>query len=91
MRVGGAGGRGFFETVGADFQAAQGLVERFLEGSTNGHHLADRFHLGGQALVGLRKFFEGEAWYLGDDVIDARLERCGGAAAGDFVLEFVQV
>ena len=90
MRVGVLVVEDFVETVGADFQAAQGLVERFLEGPANGHHLADRFHLGGQALVGLREFFEVEARYLGDDVIDARLERSGGTAAGDFVLEFVQ-
>jgi hypothetical protein len=37
--------------VDAHFQAAQRLLERFLEGAADGHHLA-HLHLRGQAVVG---------------------------------------
>jgi hypothetical protein len=40
----------------AGFQAAQGLLQGFLEGAADGHHLAHRLHLGGQAVVGLGNF-----------------------------------
>ena len=63
------------EAVDADFQAAQRLLQRLLEGAADRHHLAHRFHLRGQAVVGLREFLEGEARNLGDDVVDGRLER----------------
>jgi hypothetical protein len=44
------------EAVDADFQPAQGLLQRLLEGAADGHHLAHRLHLGGQAVVGLGNF-----------------------------------
>ena len=65
-------------------------MQRFLKGATNRHHFTDRFHLGGQARIGLREFLEVEARHLGDDVINARLERSRGAPAGDLVLQFVE-
>ena len=37
------------------------------------------------------EFFERKARDLGDHVVDDRLERGGRGAAGDFVLQFVQV
>ena len=78
------------EPVAADFQPAQRLLQRLLEGAADRHHLAHRLHLRGEAAVGLRKFLEGEARNLGDDVIDRRLERGRGRAAGDVVLQLVQ-
>jgi hypothetical protein len=78
------------EAVDAGLQPAQGLLQRFLEGAADGHHLAHRLHLGGQAVVGLRELLEGEARHLGDDVVDRRLERGRRRAAGDLVAQFVE-
>ena len=78
------------EAAGADFQAAQGFLQRLLEGTADGHDFTHGLHLGGQAGVGFREFLEGEAWQLGDDVVDRRLEGRRGAAAGDVVLQFVE-
>ena len=74
----------------AGFQTAQRLLQRFLECAADRHHLAHGFHLRGQPRVSGREFLEREARNLGDDVIDAGLERRGGEAAGDFVLQFIQ-
>ena len=90
MRIGMTGIEDFVETVGADFQSPQCLLHRFLEGTTDGHHLADRLHLRRQPGVGLREFLEIESRYLGHDVVDTRLERGGGASASNFVFEFVE-
>jgi len=72
------------------FERAQRLLQRFLEGAADGHGLADRLHRSGQAVVGARELLEGEARDLGDDIVDRRLERGRGGAAGDVVLEFVE-
>ncbi len=72
------------------FQAAQCFLERFLESASDRHHLADRFHLRGQAVVGLREFLECESRNLGHHVIDGRLERGRRRAAGDVILQFVE-
>jgi len=80
----------FIETILAGFQTTQCLLQRFLEGAADGHHLAHRFHLGGQTRIGLGEFLEGETRHLGDHVVDGRLERGRGGAAGDVVLQFVQ-
>ncbi len=74
----------------AGFQTTQRLLQRLLEGAAHRHHLAHRLHLGGQARIGRRELLEGEARDLGDDVIDRRLERGRGQAAGDLILQFVQ-
>src|SRR3546814_5103672 len=74
----------------ADLQAAQRLLQGLLEGAADRHHLAHRLHLRGQARVRGRKLLEREARDLGDDIIDAGLERCRGQSAGDLVLQFVQ-
>ena len=39
----------FVHAVDADFQAAQGFLERFLEGAAHGHHFANGLHLCRQA------------------------------------------
>jgi hypothetical protein len=65
----------FVHAVHADFQAAQGLLERLLEGAAHGHHLAHRLHLRGQAAVGGGEFLERKTRDLGDHVVDAGLER----------------
>ena len=82
---------GFFvHAVHAHFQAAQGFLERLLEGAANGHDFAHAFHLRGQVAVGLREFLEGKARDFGDDVVNRRLEAGGRGAAGDFVFQLVQ-
>ncbi len=78
------------KAFGTHFQAAQGFLQGFLEGAAYGHDLTHRLHLGGQAGVGLGEFLEGEPGDLGDHVVDGRLERSRGDAAGDFVAQFVQ-
>jgi hypothetical protein len=44
------------EAANADFQAAQGFLQGFLEGTADGHDFTHRLHLGGQAGVGLGNF-----------------------------------
>ena len=78
------------EALGTHFQTAQGFLQGFLEGATDGHHLTHRFHLGGQAGVGLREFLEGKPGDLGDHVIDAGLERSRRDATGDFVAQLIE-
>ena len=55
-------------------QRAEILLKAFLERTPNGHCFADAFHLRGERGVSLREFLEGKARYLGDDIINARLE-----------------
>ncbi|CAI8317822.1 MAG: Uncharacterised protein [Rhodospirillaceae bacterium] len=71
------------------FQTDQRLVEALLEITAQRHDLADRLHRRGQ--VGLRpgELFEGKARDLGDDVVDAGLERRRGHS-GHVVLQLVQ-
>ena len=76
--------------VNADFQTAQGFLERFLEGAADGHHFADRFHLRRQSAVGCGEFLEGKARNLGDDVIDAGLKTRGCRATRDVVAQLVK-
>ena len=78
------------EAVAAGFEAAQGLVQGFLEIAADRHRLADRLHLRGQSRIRLREFFEGETRHLGDHVVDRGLERGRRHAAGDVVAQFVQ-
>src|SRR6185295_16180624 len=73
--------RALVQAVDADLQAAQRLLERLLEGAADRHHLADRLHLRGEAVVRLRELLEREPRHLGDDVVDGRLERRRGRAA----------
>ena len=78
------------ETINTDFQTAQGFLQRLLEGAANRHDLADRLHLRRQRVIGLRKFFEGETWHFGDNVVDRRLERGGRLATGDVIRQLIQ-
>jgi hypothetical protein len=86
----GAGDLDLVEAVEAGLQAAQGLLDAFLEGAADGHDLADRLHGGGQQGLAARILLEGEARDLGDDIVDAGLERGRGRPAGDVVLQLVQ-
>ena len=74
----------------AGFQRAQRLLQAFLEGAADRHRLADRFHRGGQHLVGAGEFLEGEARNFRDHVVDGRLERGRRRAAGDVVGDLVE-
>ncbi len=78
------------EAVDAGLEAAQRLLQAFLERAPHRHHLADRLHLRRQARVGGRELLEREARDLGDDVVDRRLEARRRRAAGDVVLELVE-
>ena len=80
----------FVHAVHANFQAAQGFLERLLEGTAHRHHLPHRFHLGGQAAIGRGEFLKRKTWDLGDHVIDRGLKRCGCGTARDLVAQFVQ-
>ena len=71
------------EAADADLETAQRLLQRLLERAADCHHLADRLHLRRQAILRLRKLFEGETRNLRNHVIDARLERSRRDAAGD--------
>ena len=73
----------------AELERADALQERLLEGAADGHRLADRLHLRGQRLVGLRELLEGPARDLDDDVVDGRLER-RRRDAGDVVRDLVE-
>src|SRR5664280_756097 len=77
------------QAAAANLQGAQAFLQAFLERAADGHGFADAFHLRGERGVGLRKFLEGKARNLGDDVINAWLE-AGGGFARDVVLEFVE-
>ena len=70
-------------------QAAQRLLQRFLERPADRHRLADRLHLRGQRRVGVGELLEGPARHLGDDVVDGRLE-AGRRLAGDVVAQLVE-
>ncbi len=72
-----------------DLQGAQRLLKALLEGPTDGHHLAHRFHLGGEEVIGAGKFLEGEARHLGDHVVDAGLE-AGRRLTGDVIGNLVE-
>ncbi len=74
----------------AGFEAAQRLVQGLLEVAADGHHFADRLHLGRQTVVGTGEFFEVEARHLGDHVVDGRLEGGRSATAGDVVHQLVE-
>ena len=78
------------QAVDADFQAAQGFLQGFLKSAAYRHDFADRFHLRGQPIIGLRKFFESKTRHFGHHVIDARLERCRRSAAGNFISQLIQ-
>ena len=62
----------------------------FLEGAADRHRLADRFHRRGEQRLGAGKFLEGESRYLGNDIVDGRLERGRRRAASDVVGDFVE-
>ncbi|CAH0257332.1 hypothetical protein SRABI106_02742 [Rahnella aquatilis] len=78
------------ETARADFQAAQGFLQRFLLCTTNRHHFADRFHLRGQTVVGTGKFLEVEARNFSHNVVDRRFKRRWRFAAGDIVHQLIE-
>ena len=74
----------------AGLQAAQRLLQAFLEGAADRHHLADGLHRGGERRIGAGEFLEGEARDLGDDIVDGRLEGGRRGAAGDVVLQLIE-
>ena len=77
------------ETEAPDFQTSQRLLERLLEGATDGHRFADALHLRRERRVGFRKFLEGKPRDLGHHVVDRRFET-GLGFLGDVVGQFLQ-
>jgi hypothetical protein len=73
----------------ANLQAADRLLQRFLEGPPDRHRFADRLHLHRQNGVGLGKFFKRPARELRDDIVDRWLE-AGQRLAGNVVRDFVE-
>ena len=73
----------------AGFHRRQRLLQRLVDGATDGHGLAHGFHRRGQFGLRAREFLEGKARDLGDDIVDGRLER-GGRDLGDVVVQLVQ-
>ena len=57
---------------------AHRLCHRLAEGAADGHHFANRFHVGGEAALGARELLEREPGHLRDHVVDRRLERGRG-------------
>ena len=78
------------EAIRTGFQTAQRFLQRLLESAADGHDLADRFHLRGQARLRVGELLEREARHLGDDIVDGRLERRRYGAAGNLVAQFVE-
>ena len=66
-------------------QGADSLQKTFLEGAPNAHYLSGGFHLCSQMLVRVRKFVEGEAGHLGDDIVQRRLKGSRCIRKGDLV------
>ena len=77
------------QTGSPDLERAQRLLQRLLECATDGHRLADRFHLRVQRRVGGGEFLEREPRHLDDDVVDSRLE-AGRRLAGDVVANLLE-
>jgi len=68
------------EAVAADLERAHRLLQGLLEGASDRHRFADRFHLRAQHVTRGRELLEREARNLGDDVVDRRLEARRGLA-----------
>ena len=62
------------ETIAPDLQAADPLLQRFLEGAPNRHHLAHRLHLRAEFAVNAGELFKGPARDLGHYIVDRRLK-----------------
>ena len=70
---------------GADLQGTDAFQQAFLKGPAYAHHFPGGFHLGGQGIVGVGKFVEGEAGQLGHHIIQRRFKRGGGVGNLDLV------
>ena len=72
----------------ANFQRARGLLQRGLEGTVDGHHLAGSLHLGRNLPVAVGEFVEGPAGNLHHAVVQGRLKgrpRLARNRVGNFV------
>ena len=68
----------------ADFQGTDAFQQAFLKGPADAHHFPGGFHLGGQGVVGVGEFIEGEAGQLGHYVIQRGFK--GGGGVGNLYL-----
>ena len=71
------------------FQGTQGLLQGFLESTTDGHGLPYGFHGRGQVFVRLLELFKREAGNLGNHIVDGGL-KAGGRFPRDVIPQFVQ-
>ncbi len=74
---------------GAGVEHAERLLQDLGEATPDGHHLADRLHLGPDASVGAPELLQVPARHLARDVVEGRLEE-RGRRPGDVVLQLVQ-
>ena len=82
-------GRAALEPPRADFQRAQRLLQRFLEGAPDRHRLAHRLHLRAELVGRAAKFLESETRNLGHHVVD-RWFKAGGSHPRDVVGNLVE-
>ncbi len=64
-----AGDRDFVKAGEAGFQACEGLLHALMDGAADCHHLAHRFHRGGEVGFRAGELFKSEPWDLGDHII----------------------
>ena len=78
-----------FKSVMAGFERTEGLLQRFLERTPDGHSLSHRLHLRRQRRIRAGEFFKGEARHLDDAVVNGRFK--GGRGDPSYVVgNFVQ-
>ena len=77
------------KTTASVLERAQRLAKRLVEGTPDGHDLADGLHARRKRRIASRELLEGEARNLDDDVIDRRLEACR-RGLGDVVHDLVE-
>src|ERR1700730_8976965 len=76
-------------TIKSRVEGAHPLLQAFGESPADCHGLADRFHRGRQDLLCAGKFFKSKARNLGNNIVDRRLERGWGSAAGNIIGDFI--
>ena len=82
--------RFLIQAVNADFQSPQGFLQGFLKRAANRHDFTHRFHLGGEPVICLWKFFKSKTRYLGNHIIYGWLKRGWHRATSNIVPEFIQ-
>ena len=66
-------------------QATYGFKQAFAHSPANRHHFASSFHLSTECVGRLREFIERETRYLGNNIVESRLETCRSIVEPYFV------